>query len=97
MKSSEQFIIFFHYHLGVKAIPNFLKENASRLIEIIENMCVDDPLIVIKWAVPFPRNGRGQTKVFFKLYVIHYLLIKTNMYKIILARAYSIYNDAWWR
>ncbi|CAB4408769.1 unnamed protein product [Rhizophagus irregularis] len=50
------------FSLGVKVIPNILKENAGLLNEIIENMCVEDPSIVIEWTVPFPRTGRGQTK-----------------------------------
>ena len=53
----------FHYNLGLRDIPDFLKENADLILKAIENMCVEDPIIIIDWRNPFPRNGRGQSKL----------------------------------
>ncbi|CAG8462554.1 uncharacterized protein OCT59_008278 [Rhizophagus irregularis] len=50
------------FSLALRDIPNFLKENADLLVKVIENMCTDDPIMIIEWADPFPRNGRNQTK-----------------------------------
>ncbi|EXX53542.1 uncharacterized protein OCT59_011978 [Rhizophagus irregularis] len=50
------------FSLGLRDIPDVIKENADKVLEVIENMCIDDPIVIIKWTVPFPRNVRGQTE-----------------------------------
>ncbi|CAB5351510.1 unnamed protein product [Rhizophagus irregularis] len=50
------------FSLGLRDIPDVIKENANKVLEVIENMCIDDPIVIIKWTVPFPRNVRGQTE-----------------------------------
>ncbi|GBC38459.2 uncharacterized protein OCT59_006152 [Rhizophagus irregularis] len=48
-------------NLGLRAIPDFVKQYSDVLLEVIDQICVDDP-VIIDWTVPFPRNGRNQTK-----------------------------------
>ncbi|CAB4415982.1 unnamed protein product [Rhizophagus irregularis] len=50
------------FSLGLRDIPDVIKENADKVLEVIEKMCIDDPIVIIKWTVPFPRNVRGQTE-----------------------------------
>ncbi|RGB34147.1 hypothetical protein C1646_668790 [Rhizophagus diaphanus] len=50
------------FSLGLRDIPDVIKENADEVLEVIENMCIDDPIIIIKWTTPFPRNVRGQSE-----------------------------------
>ncbi|RGB37680.1 hypothetical protein C1646_756534 [Rhizophagus diaphanus] len=45
----------------LRAIPDFVKQYSDVLLEVIDKICVDDP-VIIDWTVPFPRNGRNQTK-----------------------------------
>lgn len=71
---NEKFISnnLFHYHLGVRDIPECIKQNANDVLEVVEKACTDDPIIVIEWTVPFPRTGRQQSKV---LYFTSFLFI----------------------
>jgi hypothetical protein len=58
---------FFIFFLDVIEIPDYLKQNARKLIDLIREPWIATltaPILIIQWTEPFPRNGRGQTKVF---------------------------------
>ncbi|CAG8651439.1 2615_t:CDS:2 [Rhizophagus irregularis] len=51
------------FSLGMNDIPECLKRNAKNLLEVIDSACVDNPIVIIEWAVnPWPRRGRNRTK-----------------------------------
>ncbi|GBB90410.1 hypothetical protein RclHR1_17360006 [Rhizophagus clarus] len=43
-------------------IPDYLKQNARVLIDLIKKPWITAPILIIQWTEPFPRNDHGQTK-----------------------------------
>ncbi|CAB4377163.1 unnamed protein product [Rhizophagus irregularis] len=47
--------------LDLNEIPVCLKQRAARILEVLDRIPDDDPIVVIDWRNPWPR-GRSQTK-----------------------------------
>ncbi|RIA85810.1 hypothetical protein C1645_830209 [Glomus cerebriforme] len=48
--------------LDLNEIPQCLRQNAERILEVFNRIAIDDPIIVIDWTNPWPRRGRRQNK-----------------------------------
>ncbi|RGB37893.1 hypothetical protein C1646_812979 [Rhizophagus diaphanus] len=47
--------------LDLNEIPVYLRQRAARILEVLDRIPDDDPIVVIDWRNPWPR-GRSQTK-----------------------------------